>query len=199
MGETDHYRKIVLDLIVKEKKSIDNLLIIDIGCGYSPLTDSCDTFDLPIPYNGADSSKIKYHGDVREILSIVKVKYDVVYSSHLIEDFKEFEIKKLLKDWCKILKDDGIIILLLPDQQRYLNRCIIDNTLPNGSHKYDMFGLDFMCSIIKKIKILKIVYKKELFDRKNSHDSTYNIIFCLKKNNILISQNKDKDSNKTIY
>ncbi len=86
-----------------------------------------------------------YLGYAENITKYVHKKYDVVYSSHLLEDYGEGQQLKVLKGWSELLRDDNsCIILCLPDQKRYEKT----TRYPNPSHKVPNFGLDYLRSKI---------------------------------------------------
>lgn len=149
-------------------KNIDDISIIDIGCSNRPLTENCDTFDLPDPYYpDIDTNKIMYKGDAKIASTIVDKKYDVIYSSHLLEDFHIEDIKKTLIDWYKFLNPGGIIVLVLPDQQMYIKDCIALNKKGNKHHIYKDFGLQFFKNNVLKGMNLKVVQEMEFYNNKN--------------------------------
>ena len=92
MAETSKFRPMIIDFIYKNFKNINNWKILDIGSGDDPLLPDCDKFDLPQPYTkNCRADLLTYRGDARVIDQIVKRKYKVVYSSHLLEDFPRNE------------------------------------------------------------------------------------------------------------
>jgi len=42
-------------------------------------------------------------------------KYDVVFSSHVIEHFYEFQLEKVFSEFRRVLNDDGYVIVVVPD------------------------------------------------------------------------------------
>lgn len=57
---------------------------------------------------------IKYQCDASELSEIPSKKYDFVISSHTLEHFAN--PLKALSEWLRILKDGGILLLILPDK-----------------------------------------------------------------------------------
>ena len=60
--------------------------------------------------------------------------FDTVYSSHLLEDFKDWE--PILKEWVRVLKPGGKLVILVPDHERFraaVNAGQPDN--PNHLHE----------------------------------------------------------------
>lgn len=59
---------------------------------------------------------------------------DWVYSSHLIEDFNQGEHwPKLFREWARVLKPGGLMILLVPEKERWA-AYIARGGVPNCSH-----------------------------------------------------------------
>jgi predicted SAM-dependent methyltransferase len=90
---------------------------IDIGHGGDKISPFAISIDLPTPYTcvGMDVTQLK--GDGRDLYWFTNESLDFVYSSHLLEDFED--TKKVLQEWCRVLKQGGHLVLLLPDQKIY--------------------------------------------------------------------------------
>jgi hypothetical protein len=163
--------------VVNSGNSINELDILDIGSGDDPLAGSVDTFDLPNPYTEkCKVNQLTYKGDARDIKSIVTQLYDVVYSSHLLEDFPEDETFPILRQWADLVKVGGLLILLLPDQARYVAYCEAKNELPNVHHSIPHFSLSYIRDNVQKLQDFTPVHMEELFG-----GGDYNFIVILKK------------------
>lgn len=178
MGETSKYRSLIMNLLYefRGKEVPFNLEILDIGCGDDPITPTCSKADLEKPYTKIDPRKLTYRGDARIASQFIKEKFDVVYSSHLLEDFARNETIDVLNEWAKLLEIGGIIVLLLPDQKRYVEHCKMIDELPNEHHQIDDFSLEYALNCLYKIEGLFVVYSKELFDKND-----YNFLIVAKK------------------
>lgn len=179
MAETSKFRGLILGVIDKLTNyvSLYDLDILDIGSGDDPLNGLCDKFDLPDPYTrNCKVSELTYKGDARDIDKIVSKKYDVVYSSHLLEDFARTDTIPILEKWTTLLKTNGIIVLLLPDQQRYEAACKSKNEIPNIHHQITDFSLKYINDCFLHIHYMQVVFSKELFD-----DGEYNFLIVAKK------------------
>jgi len=138
--------------------------VIDVGCGYEPLSTlpNCITFDQPNfhVYNErlGRNHHPTYLGDVRTIATTVRERFDVVYSSHLIEDFVETD--HVLRELSTLLKDEkSIMILALPDQKRYE---AATRGKPNPHHKISNFGLSYVRTALSGVP-LQEVYAHEFW------------------------------------
>lgn len=128
---------------------------IDIGYGGDPIVPHAICFDLPIPYNKVGNHPQHLHGDART-LPFKGGTLDWVYSSHLIEDFTYDEQVLLLSEWVKVLRNNGLLILCAPDQQKYLADCAAKGTshLVNMAHKESDYSLaTFKTRVLDVIKI----------------------------------------------
>jgi ubiquinone/menaquinone biosynthesis C-methylase UbiE len=91
--------------------------------------------------------------DVGNGIPVEDGSMDVVYSSHLIEDFAD--TAKIISEFLRILKLGGTMILVFPDQQKYEKCCEIRREQPNQSHRHPDFGLKFVSAVLKKLKCIK--------------------------------------------
>ena len=124
---------------------------LDIGFGGDAITTSAVRMDLPSPYTRVGRhSTVQLGGDCRSLSWWCDGVLDYVYSSHVLEDFPETETALILREWTRVLKPGGRLILLLPDQQRYLAHCRrmaevdADGILGNAHHSVAHFSLEFV-------------------------------------------------------
>jgi hypothetical protein len=114
---------------------------VDVGFGGDPLVDHAITFDMPQPYTSVGGAVQHLGGDARN-LPFRRGTLDWIYSSHLIEDFTYEDLIPLLKDWVTIIKPrGGRLLLLAPDQQRFLAHCARTGQPINEAHKEPDFSL----------------------------------------------------------
>jgi len=78
---------------------------------------------------------------------------DYVFSSHCLEHFHE--PKKALKEWTRIIREGGYLVLILPHKNYYPN---IDHPQANKDHKHDFLPEDVkkMIDEIGKYEIIRI-------------------------------------------
>lgn len=129
-------------------------------------------FALPYAYTGTDIVDIACDVINNEI-PVADNTFDYVYSSHLIEDF--LDTKDGLLKFIRILKNDGTLILVFPDQKKYEKHCIKTGQPLNTYHKHVDMGLSFMMA---KLDELKLVTYTTLFTSNLEVD--YNVILVLK-------------------
>ena len=95
----------------------------DIGFGGDKIKkENCDGIDLPQPYAFVGKDKVDIPCDViNNEIPVEDNTYDYVYSSHLIEDFTD--TVDALNKFIRILKNDGNLLLVFPDQEKYEAYC----------------------------------------------------------------------------
>ena len=110
---------------------------VDIGGGGSPIFPQAINID-----EQQFPSTVQWHGDARDLSFFRDGVLDYVFSSHCWEDFDSEEKPKILAEWVRVLKPDGYLFLLLPDEQRYRASCLKNNSKANPNHKDPDFGLE---------------------------------------------------------
>ena len=162
--------------------------IIDIGVGRidtydgaDPLTPDCDTWD-------------KDNGNAVLMTKVKDSDYNTVYNSHLLEHLND--PITAIKNWFRILKKDGHLIICVPDRDSYERK----TTLPskwNGDHKFFItadrseppctFSLKSIIDTAlrkQKYKVVKITTINTCtnLDKPNEHgDGEYQIEAIIKK------------------
>ncbi len=88
---------------------------IDIGCGPVDRSDQFPEYDLVrVDIRDDFEAKPDYRCDVRQLPFEAK-SFDLVFSSHVLEHFGREEFMGILKEWIRLLKDDGELFLILPN------------------------------------------------------------------------------------
>jgi len=88
----------------KLKKS----LCLHLGCGKRNIPGFINV-DL------ADFPHIHYKRPIDDLAIFKNNSVDLIYTSHAFEYFDRFEAKKVLKEWRRVLKKDGVLRLAVPD------------------------------------------------------------------------------------
>lgn len=124
----------------------------DVGFGGDKIKkENCLGIDFPKPYGYTGEDKVDIGCDLsKETIPVADNYFDYVYSSHLIEDFED--TNRILKDFCRITKSGGNIILVFPDQQVYEKHCKETGQLVNVNHIHKTMGLAFMKNCILKVQ-----------------------------------------------
>ncbi|MDA9981761.1 class I SAM-dependent methyltransferase [Gammaproteobacteria bacterium] len=133
---------------------------LDIGFGGDPITPAAICIDLPERYARYKELPQHLHGDARQLHWFRNDCMDYVYSSHVLEDFEQTE--PVLKEWLRVLKPGGRLVLFLPDEQVYREYCQTQGKPPNQHHIHENFGLKFIKDIIE-LKSLNVEIEHEAF------------------------------------
>ena len=137
---------------------------IDLGYGGDPLVPHAICFDMPQPYTSVGSAPQHLGGDARR-LPFKNNTLDWVYSSHLIEDFTYTEQVAVVKEWLRVLKPGGRLLILAPDQQRFLAHCAATGQSINDNHKEADYSLKtFKKRVLKTGNIRDEVWTEADFD-----------------------------------
>lgn len=70
-------------------------------------------------------------------LDFLDKSVDIIYTSHLIEHFPHGEVPLVLKEWYRVLKDNGRLIIIAPNFDRYVDWYILRK--PFAFIKYYIF------------------------------------------------------------
>ena len=152
---------------------------LDVGYGGDLLTTDCRGWDFE-------------HGDAQYLKGIGASEFDFVYSSHTLEHMSEPAIA--LRNWWRVLKRGGYLILYLPHRELYEKK----KTLPsrwNLDHRHfflldkdeepDTIGIIPM--IQRSLSDFEIIYAKEcseghtITDPEIHSDGEYSIEVVVKK------------------
>ena len=134
------------------------------------------------------------HGDAQSLDNLQNESYDFVYSSHTLEHIPDVEIA--LKNWYRVLKKNGYLILYLPHRDLYEKK----QTLPsrfNEDHKHffllendeepDTIGV--LSLLERTLTNFDVVYAKECYEGHTITDpqlhsnGEYSIEVVVKKKN----------------
>jgi SAM-dependent methyltransferase len=99
---------------------------------------------------------------------------DYVFSSHLIEDFLNWE--ELLREWTRVLKVGGRLVICAPERDRW-NKAVANGQCPNCSHRREPL-LGELTAEVKRLKLPVLVLEERLTD---SPVGDYNILFIAVK------------------
>ena len=101
---------------------------------------------------------------------------DFVYSSHLLEDFLDWT--PILKEWIRVIKRGGYLIIMLPDKVRF-NNSIKSGGNGNANHKHESY-VGELSSLAPGLGLRPIM---DCFTEKRSTATfeDYNILFVAEK------------------
>jgi ADP-heptose:LPS heptosyltransferase len=87
---------------------------LDIGCGPQRVWPHALGIDRWISKDGAGLAD-----DIERLSMIADQSVDWVFSSHALEDFPAERTASILKEWCRVVKPGGYLILYLPHEDHY--------------------------------------------------------------------------------
>ena len=153
----------------------------DIGFGGDKIVkENCVGVDFEVPYANTGGDKVDVACKVgTEPLPFETGTFDYVYSSHLIEDFADTE--KILNDFIRVLKDEGNLVLVFPDQQKYEAYCKANYQPLNSMHVHKTMGLEFMKKVMNKIKN---IHPELVFESDCEIDYNVIMVYNIKKHGI---------------
>jgi len=131
---------------------------MDIGYGGDPILPNSICMDLPDPYAKYESHPQHLHGDAQSLYWFSDNCLDYVYSSHVLEDF--VDTGKVLREWVRILKPGGHLVLFLPDEQTYRKFCYSRGKKPNSHHIHDNFSIEYLKNSISEHSLpLRVIHE----------------------------------------
>jgi len=99
-------------------------------------------------------------GDATRLDWFADDELDFVYSSHLLEDFVDTEA--VLREWLRVLRPGGLLILFGPDEQIYHEHCNKTGQLYNTAHKISNFSLEYVKAVFQKMGGTKVIHQAPL-------------------------------------
>jgi predicted SAM-dependent methyltransferase len=132
---------------------------LDVGFGGSAIVPHAITFDMDKPYCPSfEGHRQILRGDCKSLHMFCDCSLDYIYSSHLLEDFTYTELEQILKEWRRVLKNDGLLITNCPDQQKFLAHCKKTGQGINLAHKEQDFSLTNFLNITNRVGKWEQVY-----------------------------------------
>jgi predicted SAM-dependent methyltransferase len=154
--------------------------------------------------------------DCRDLSVINNDKIDEIYISHTLEHFKRHELLKVLLEWNRVLKNEGILRICVPDFEKVVARYIKNGDLSeilglvNGGQiddldiHYTVFDITTLTEILE-ICGFKDVNRYDTFNFLNEDQDDYSKchlphmdftdgelmslnILCIKEKNVLYSE-----------
>lgn len=147
----------------------------DVGFGGDKVVkENCDGIDFANPYTYTGKDKVDIPCTIgKENIPVADSSYDYLYSSHLIEDFEDTLL--VLRDFVRVIKNNGILILVFPDQPKYEAHCRETKQPLNLHHVHSDMGLNYMLAEMELIKEVKF----EILFTSNC-EIDYNVILVAK-------------------
>ncbi len=119
--------------------------------------------DLPAPYTAVGKRPTQLAGDATRLVWIAEGTLDFVFSSHLLEDFED--IGAVLREWLRVLRPGGRLILFCPDEQVYRSHCAATGQPYNNHHVHADFSLALVKRELFRIQIEhRVLHEQSLVD-----------------------------------
>lgn len=164
-SETSKVRHLISHLFDESKS------VIDIGFGGDKVVPYAKSADLPQPYSCVGSSPVDIPCDITVGVPVEDGTFDIVYSSHLLEDF--LDTGKILAEFVRILKSDGTLIIVIPDEQKYRGVCRQTGQPYNTQHQIPEMGLKYLKEKMEAFDNFEIVVESDC-------EVDYNVVLACK-------------------
>jgi glycosyltransferase involved in cell wall biosynthesis len=140
LPQENHPEKLYKLVHIEDKDKV----IYDLGCS------TFKTLDRAIGIDIEAKKGVDIVHTVDSLPMIETNSVDVILASHILEHIQD--TKKTLTEWTRILKDDGKIIIILPDDE------FIDtlNPMLSGGHHLQTFTRQKLAEIVKTIPGLEV-------------------------------------------
>lgn len=122
---------------------------VDLGYGGDPIASHAIRVDLPQPYTRLGDAPVQLGGAAECLAWFRDDVLDFIYSSHLLEDFDDTQA--VLKEWLRVLRPGGRLILYCPDEQRFRAHCAATGQPYNPHHKHADFSLAYVKEILARL------------------------------------------------
>lgn len=109
---------------------------LDLGSAGDPIVPTSIQVEHPNNYCPFFDDKYppQIRGDARNLTWFRDNVLDYVFSSHLIEDYSADEQKAVLREWARVVKPGGHIVILAPEKFRWAE-ALRRGQPPNMAHK----------------------------------------------------------------
>ena len=135
---------------------------LDLGFGGDPITTSAIRMDMPNQYGSVGEFPAQLRGDASKLVWFRDETLDYVFSSHLLEDFQDTE--GALREWVRVLKPGGRLIIYCPDEQCYRAHCQRTGQPYNIHHVHAHFSLAHVKSLLDRLGSTRVLYENPAID-----------------------------------
>jgi predicted SAM-dependent methyltransferase len=103
--------------------------------------------DMLQPYTTVGKDVQHLFGDAR-VLPFKDQTLDYVYSSHLIEDFAVEEVEAVLREWIRVIRVGGYLLLAFPNIEKYNAFCVSRGQGTNQAHRNMDLNINWMVTFV---------------------------------------------------
>lgn len=131
VSETSKHRKLVVGYV----NTGDG---VDLGSAGDPIVPNAIQVERPDNYCPLFDDKYppQLRGDASHLHWFRDGVLDWVYSAHLIEDYTADEQKAVIREWCRVIKPGGRLVILAPEKNRWAE-ALKRGQPPNLAHKHE--------------------------------------------------------------
>lgn len=149
---------------------------LDLGVGLRKVWPHVIGVDNLFDYKGMRPEPVDIVSDCDKLPMFADVSMDFVFSSHLLEHFKEEEVPAILNEWARVIKPGGHLVLYVPSANHYPH---VGEDGANPDHKWNIYPGD----IERKLKAATTCgwTQLECEERCKKDDSEYSILEVYKK------------------
>ncbi len=164
VSETGRHREIIIHQIEKYFGTLEKLNGIDIGFGGDPILPNSICMDQYEKYttNVIQTANQNLYGDATNLFWFKDNCLDYVYSAHVLEDFDPSKTYNVFSEWLRIVKQNGLLILDLPNEKKYREVCASRGYRSNPRHQILDMSIDYMKELTKDFNIELIHTQDEL-------------------------------------
>lgn len=148
---------------------------LDLGSGGDPIKPSAIQVELPNPYCPLfdDRYPPQLLGDATNLHWFRDGVLDYVFSSHLIEDFNYPDQERILREWSRVLRPGGHLVIIAPEKFRW-EQALSAGQPPNLAHRHEPEIGDFT-KIAGRIGGLAVI------EDRHCDGSDYSMFFVARK------------------
>ena len=147
--------------------------VLDLGCG----TNKCYPHFIGVDngHHAQFGMRIKpdvFVKDCAKLDLFASQSMDAVYSSHLLEHFEYEKVPGILKEWLRVVKPGGYLILYVPDEDEYPK---VGDPHANPDHKWNV-------NYERTAEAMREAGSWDLIDfQKRNADDEYSLLFIFKR------------------
>lgn len=111
---------------------------LDLGSAGDPIVPTAIQIEHPNNYCPFFDTRYppQIRGDATQLVWFKDNCLDFVFSSHLIEDFTPEEQRNICKEWGRVIKRGGHLVILAPEQGRW-REALRKGQPPNHAHRHE--------------------------------------------------------------
>lgn len=113
--------------------------VLELGAGTHKTFPHFTSVDNCIAMNGVKHDAIDIALNCKDLKLFGTESWDSVFSSHLLEHFNKKDVPKVLKEWARVLRKDGYLVLYVPSANLYPKA---GTPGANDDHKWDIYPGD---------------------------------------------------------